>query len=154
ERPPPDRQGRARASARAAPGRRKHHAREPRLARRVAEPRLAGAPLRQRSIDNVPPREGHDAPSTTRGATVHVNFRIAAVLLAALTTVGGAEAKSSFPPSVCALLTAKQATALGATAKCTNQAPLPAPGSTQYVGSWAGSTTKSPSLQVTVSKYT
>jgi hypothetical protein len=79
---------------------------------------------------------------------------LAAVLLAALVAVAAAGAKSGFPPSVCSLLTAKQVTALGATSKCTNQAPLPGPGSTQYEGDWAGTTTRSPSLQVTVSKYT
>ena len=73
---------------------------------------------------------------------------------AALVAVAVAGAKSAFPPSVCSLLTAKQVTSLGATSKCTNHAPLPGPGSMQYEGDWAGSTTRSPSLQVTVSKYT
>jgi hypothetical protein len=76
---------------------------------------------------------------------------IAAVLI----TASAAAAPPTFKGNVCALLTAKQVTAIsGVTAKCKNVPPLPGPGSTQYVGNWAGVTSKSPALQVTVVKYT
>jgi hypothetical protein len=66
-----------------------------------------------------------------------------------------ADAAPVFSGNVCALLTAKPVTAItGVTSKCKNVAPLPGPGSTQYVGNWAGVTPKSPALQVTVVKYT
>ena len=55
---------------------------------------------------------------------------------------------------VCGLLTAKQVTAIaGVSAKCKNLAAQPGPGSTLYVGNWAGLTPKSATLQVTVAVY-
>jgi hypothetical protein len=77
------------------------------------------------------------------------------VVLAMLAAASPASARSAaFSGNVCALLTAKQVTAIsGVTAKCKNAAPLPGPGSKQYTGNWAGATTRSPTLQVTVVHY-
>jgi hypothetical protein len=75
-----------------------------------------------------------------------------AVLVVLVTSAPGA-AKGGFAGNVCALLTAKQASSTGATAACKNAAPLPGPGSTDYTANWAGTTTTSPSLQVTVASY-
>ena len=81
--------------------------------------------------------------------------RYVVVVAAVLSCTQTAGAALRFGGNVCGLLTAKQATAIsGVTAKCTNEAPLPGPGSNQYTGNWAGVTTKSPALQVTVVKYT
>jgi hypothetical protein len=85
------------------------------------------------------------------GVCVRYVVVVAAVLCCAQT----AGAAPVFSGNVCGVLTASQVTAIsGVTAKCKNEAPLPAPGGKQYVGDWAGLTTKSPSLQVTVVKYT
>jgi hypothetical protein len=82
--------------------------------------------------------------------------RYVVVVAAVLSCTQTAGAALRFGGNVCGLLTAKQVTAIsGVTAKCKNEAPLPGPlpGSTQYAGNWAGVTTKSPALQVTVVKY-
>jgi hypothetical protein len=77
------------------------------------------------------------------------------ILLAVLIVVSAAGAGSSFNGNVCQLVSAKQATAvLRVSSKCVNAKPLPGPGSTMYTGNWAGKTTASMHLLVTVSAYT
>jgi hypothetical protein len=79
----------------------------------------------------------------------------AAALLAALAAAAPAGAGSSFTGNVCGLVTAKQvATIPGVSSRCTNARPSKGPGSTLYVGNWAGETPRSPHLQVTVALYT
>ncbi len=83
--------------------------------------------------------------------------RYLVVLTAVLSCTQTAGAAPPFGGNVCGLLTAKQVTAIsGVTANCKNEPPLSGPGqgSKQYTGNWAGVTTKSPALQVTVVKYT
>ncbi len=76
-------------------------------------------------------------------------------MLAALATVSAAGAKTSFTNNVCSLVTAKQVTAIpGVSTNCMNAKPSQGPGSTIYVGNWAGLTRTSPSLQVTIARYT
>jgi hypothetical protein len=91
-----------------------------------------------------------------RAVRLKVPVRQLIVLLATLAVASPAAARpAAFNGNVCGLLTANQVTAIsGVTAKCKNDAPLPGPGSKQYTGNWAGVTTKSPTLQVTVVKYT
>jgi hypothetical protein len=80
--------------------------------------------------------------------------RYAVVVAALLCCAQTAGAAPVFSGNVCGLLTAKQVTAIsGVTAKCKNEAPIPALGGKQYVGDWAGLMATSPSLQVTVVKY-
>jgi len=65
-----------------------------------------------------------------------------------------AASAANFNGKVCSLLTTRQVTAIqGVTSRCTNAKPLPGPGSTIYVGNWAGKTARSAHLQVTVSSY-
>ena len=80
---------------------------------------------------------------------------LAFTLLAAFVMSPGAGARSNFSGKVCQLVTAKQITAIaGVSSKCANAAPSRGPGSTIYVGNWAGMTPTSPSVQVTVALYT
>jgi hypothetical protein len=80
--------------------------------------------------------------------------RYTVVLAALLAAAPAAGAAPAFKGNVCGLLTAKQVTAIpGVTSSCKNAAPLPALGGKQYTGNWAGATTKSPTLQVTVVAY-
>ena len=77
------------------------------------------------------------------------------VVLGALVTASVAGAAPVFKGNVCGLVTAKQATAIaGLSSKCTRTAPSQGPGSTIYVGNWAGLSKTSPTLQVTVAVYT
>ena len=79
---------------------------------------------------------------------------LVAVAVASL-AASAAGATGRFKSNVCGLLSAKQVTAVhGLTAKCTNAKPAQGPGSTIYVGNWAGQTARSPQLQVTVFHYT
>src|SRR4051794_10498833 len=79
---------------------------------------------------------------------------IAAAVAASL-AAGAAGATGHFKGNVCGLLSAKQVPAIhGVTAKCTSAKPARGPGSTIYVGNWAGLSVRSPQLQVTVSHYT
>ena len=74
-----------------------------------------------------------------------------AVLAVAAATAASAAAAPPFAGNVCRLLTARQiATIPGVSTRCTNLRPAPGPGSTLYVGHWAGKTAGSPGLQVTV----
>jgi hypothetical protein len=74
-------------------------------------------------------------------------------VLAAAPAAGGAAA--GFKGNVCTLVPAKQVTAIaGVSSKCVNAKPSPGPGSTIYVGNWAGFTSRSPTVQVTVAVYT
>jgi hypothetical protein len=67
----------------------------------------------------------------------------------------GAGAKPAFNGDVCTIVSAKQVTSIsGVSAKCTAAKPSKGPGSTIYVGNWAGLTPKSPTVQVTVASYT
>jgi hypothetical protein len=86
---------------------------------------------------------------------VRMSRRAPIVLLVAALAAGSATAaRSTFKGNVCGLLSAKQVTAIsGLTAKCTNARPSKGPGSTIYLGNWAGKTPRSPRLQVTVSAY-
>lgn len=81
--------------------------------------------------------------------------RLGLACVAALATAWPASASPVFNGNVCALLTAKQVTAIaGVTSSCKNQAPLKGvAGANQYVGNWAGQTRRSPSLQVTIAVY-
>ena len=80
---------------------------------------------------------------------------LAATLVAALVGAPAAGARLDFSGNVCQLVTAKQITAIpGVSSKCTNAAPSKGPGSTIYVGNWAGKTPTSPTVQVTVALYT
>jgi hypothetical protein len=86
---------------------------------------------------------------------VHVSLRPTVVLCAALATASAAGAAPGFNGNVCAMVSAKQVTAIGGlSSKCTNPKPSQGPGSTIYVGNWAGLTPTSPTVQVTVAVYT
>jgi hypothetical protein len=88
---------------------------------------------------------------------VHAASLALAVALASTLTLaaGAAAGTSAAKVSVCRLLGKKQVSAIrGVSTRCTSQAALPGPGSTTYVGTWAGTTAQSPHLQVTVSVYT
>lgn len=81
---------------------------------------------------------------------------VAVFVLSALATTSpaGAKPKPAFAGNVCALLSAKQVTAIsGVSTKCANAAPSQGPGSTIYIGNWAGVTPTSPTLQVTIASY-
>ncbi len=74
-----------------------------------------------------------------------------ALVLAAVAAAGTSAAKVT----VCRLLGKTQVAAIhGVSTRCVGQAALPGPGSTIYGGTWAGTTARSPHLQVTVSVYT
>jgi len=77
--------------------------------------------------------------------------------LAVAAAVAAAAAAAAAPPfhgNVCGLLTARQVAALpGVSTACTNLRQAQAPGSTNYVGHWAGKTPTSTGLQVTVASY-
>jgi hypothetical protein len=81
-----------------------------------------------------------------------------ALLVAVSATVpvaAGSAAGTRSKLNVCGLVSAKQvATLSGVSSRCTNAKPLPGPGSTIYVGNWAGKTPRSPQLQISVSVYT
>jgi hypothetical protein len=80
--------------------------------------------------------------------------RLALVAVAAAVAAASATAAPPFHGNVCGLLTARQiATLPGVSARCTNLRPAPGPGSTNYVGHWAGKTPGSAGLQVTVASY-
>jgi hypothetical protein len=81
-------------------------------------------------------------------------FAVVALIALAVSSPAGAKLKPGFTNDVCALLSAKQVSAIsGLSAKCTNAAPSQGPGSTIYVGNWAGLTPTSPTLQVTIASY-
>ena len=78
----------------------------------------------------------------------------AVALLATLAAASQAGAGSSFAGNVCRLVSAKQAAAIsGVSTQCTNARPSRGPGSTIYIGNWAGKTPSSPRLQVTIGLY-
>jgi len=86
---------------------------------------------------------------------VHMSLRLAILVFAALATASAAGAAPGFNGKVCAMVSAKQVTAIaGVSSKCTNAKPSQGPGSTTYVGNWAGLTPTSPTVQVTVAVYT
>ena len=77
-----------------------------------------------------------------------------AALAVAAVTAASAAAAPPFHGNVCKLLTARQIAALPTVSShCTNLPPAQGPGSTNYVGHWAGKTPRSAGLQVTVSSY-
>ena len=79
---------------------------------------------------------------------------LALTLVAGLTTVGAAAARTGADTDVCRLLTAKQVTTVkGVSSRCTNARPTAGPGATISSANWAGTTLRSPRLQVTVSLY-
>ena len=80
--------------------------------------------------------------------------RLALAVFALTLFAAPAEAATGFHSKVCVLVTAKQtATVRGLSTKCTNAPSSQGPGSTIYVGNWAGKTPTSSHLQVTVSVY-
>jgi hypothetical protein len=80
---------------------------------------------------------------------------LALAVFATLAAASAAGARSGLSVDVCRMLSAKEVTAIpGVSSKCTNAKPANGPGSTIYTANWAGTTPKSPSLQVTVSLYT
>jgi hypothetical protein len=84
-----------------------------------------------------------------RGSIVVVSFALLAGAAAA------SAAAPSFSGNVCRLLTAAQMTAVkGLSSRCANGKPAPAPGGRNYIGNWAAKSGTTPTLQVTVSKYT
>jgi hypothetical protein len=86
---------------------------------------------------------------------VHMSLRLAVPVFAALATVSAAGAAPVFIGNVCAMVSAKQVTAIaGVSSKCTNAKPSQGPGSKIYIGNWAGLTPQSPTVQVTVAVYT
>ena len=86
---------------------------------------------------------------------MHMSLRLAILVFAALATASAAGAAPGFNGKVCAMVSAKQVTAIaGVSSKCTNAKPSQGPGSTTYVGNWAGLTPTSPTVQVTVAVYT
>lgn len=86
---------------------------------------------------------------------MHISLRPTVVLCAALATASAAAAAPGFNGNVCGMVSAKQVTAIaGVSSKCTKAKPSQGPGSTIYVGNWAGLTPKSPTVQVTVAVYT
>jgi hypothetical protein len=86
---------------------------------------------------------------------VKKSLRLAVPVFAALAKASAAGAAPSFNGKVCAIVSAKQVTAIaGVSSKCTIAKPSQGPGSTIYVGNWAGLTPQSPTVQVTVALYT
>jgi hypothetical protein len=86
---------------------------------------------------------------------MRISFRTAVVVLAALAVPAGASAGPAvFKKKVCTLVSSKTVTAIpDILPACSEQSPLPAPGSTDYVGTWKG-LTPTTSLQVTIEAYT
>jgi hypothetical protein len=86
---------------------------------------------------------------------VHVSRLTSLLVVVALAVATAAAAAAPpFHGNVCGLLTARQVAALpGVLARCTNLPPTQGPGSTLYVGHWAGKTPGSAGLQVTVASY-
>ena len=85
---------------------------------------------------------------------MHMSLRLAILVFVALATASAAGAAPGFKGNVCAMVSGKQVTAIaGVSSKCTNAKPSPGPGSTIYVGNWAGLTPQSPTVQVTVAVY-
>ena len=86
---------------------------------------------------------------------MHAPRLVPLVLLAALAAAAPAGARSAFAGNVCALLPAKQVAPLtGSPSRCTTSPATKGPGSTIFVGTWAGRAATSPRLQVTVALYT
>ena len=84
-----------------------------------------------------------------------MSLRLAVLVVAVLATASGAGAAPGFKGNVCGMVSAKQVTAIaGVSSKCRSAKPSQGPGSTIYVGNWAGLTPKSPTVQVTVAVYT
>ncbi len=84
-----------------------------------------------------------------------MSLRLPVLVFAVLATAPAAGAAPGFKGNVCAMVSAKQVTAIaGVSSKCTNAKPSQGPGSTIYIGNWAGLTPKSPTVQVTVAVYT
>jgi len=80
--------------------------------------------------------------------------KLALAVFALILFAAPAEAATGFHGKVCGLVTAKQAaTVRGLSTTCTNAPSSQGPGSTIYVGKWAGKTSTSSHLQVTVSVY-
>jgi len=80
--------------------------------------------------------------------------RLSLIFAALLGAASSAAASPSFNGNVCALLTAKQVTAIGGVStQCNNQPPQQGMGAKIYVGDWKGVTPKSPTLQVTLAVY-
>ncbi len=76
------------------------------------------------------------------------------VLLAALAAAAPAGAGPGFDGNVCRLVSAKQVAPLtGSPSRCTTSPATKGPGSTIFVGTWAGRAATSPRLQVTVALY-
>ena len=83
------------------------------------------------------------------------SLRLVVLVFAALAAASAAGAATDFKGNVCAMVPAKQVTAIaGVSSNCANAKPSQGPGSTIYVGNWAGLTRKSPTVQVTVAVYT
>ena len=81
--------------------------------------------------------------------------RLALAGFAALVLAAPASARPAFAGKVCGLVPAKQIAAVPALSlNCTNARPSKGPGSTLYLGNWAGKTARSPRLQVTIVLYT
>jgi len=75
------------------------------------------------------------------------------ITLLALAATSAASAGSRFAGNVCALIPTKQVTrVVGSPSHCTKAPTTPGPGSTMYVGNWAGPA-GSPPLQLTISVY-
>ena len=86
---------------------------------------------------------------------MRMSLGLAALVFAALATASAAGAAPGFKGNVCAMVPARQVTAIaGVSSKCTNAKPSQGPGSRIYVGNWPGQTPKSPTVQVTVAVYT
>ena len=95
-------------------------------------------------------------PSEPTGMRSTLGTRLCrlSVVLSALAICGSAGAHSAaFKGNVCKFVPAKAiASVPGITSACTEQAPLTAPGGTDYVGTWKGSTPTT-SLQITISVF-
>jgi hypothetical protein len=86
---------------------------------------------------------------------MQMSSRLAVIVFAVLVTAPTAGAAPGFRGKVCAMVSAKQVTAIdGVSPKCTNAKPSRGPGSTIYVGNWKGLTPRSPTVQITVAVYT
>ena len=86
---------------------------------------------------------------------MYIRAKLAVLVFVGLATGSAAGAAPGFNGKVCAMVSAKQVTAIaGVSSKCTNAKPSQGPGSTIYVGNWAGLTPQSPTVQVTVAVYT
>jgi hypothetical protein len=81
---------------------------------------------------------------------------VVVLALTALVLAASAAARpAAFTGNVCKFVASAKVTAIsGVSAKCTNEAVMPGIGSKLYVGNWAGLTKTSPTVQVTIAKYT